>query len=313
MGPLSAIFDFKNNIPSICGLRIGESYDDYYEYVRGLQKNNTGDYDIDFVLKSYNAFIDVDTDDNSRINEIILTFNPLEPFNLKDMDNIVTYIRKNFDYSYRSDFIEQNWAEDPVEYNYKYIMEGNEYRIEVSKSDADSDVKIKVSSTQDDVSELQGRNVYYYHEPLGIYAVENSELGLSVTRHSGKLSREDVISNLIKAMKRDNEMGEDWYYGYAYSFLHQPGMIMPFEKELLEDEDYMRECAEEMTDVYGDRGGQAEEILSRAGVNEELIPIEEIFKEELLNGDITDFEEYLEEISYEWTLMGLLPYVSLDF
>lgn len=307
---LHTLFEFKGDIPSLCNLRLGESYDEYYDLVSAVQDKRTGDTRIDYCLDEYDAFIDVIPDSNGRILELTLSFHPYLPFTISDMDKVVDFFKKAFNYTKYS----CNTDEEGEEYEYDYSFTNKKYSISLHKDSHHGELRISIYSPQEDVIDLQGANIYYYHELLGIYGVKDSELCLSNTRHPGKLSREDVVENLMAAMERNNEYGEDWHYDYAYSFLHQEGMILPLEDEsLLKDDDYIRQHAEEMTDVYGYRSGQAEDLLNRAGVGKPLIPLEEIFREELLEGEITNLSEYYEEISSEWTLMQVLPYMSLDY
>lgn len=307
---LHTLFEFKGNIPSLCNIRLGESYEDYYDVISAVQDKRTGDTDVDYYLDDYSAFVDVDQDWNGRISEIILCYHPYLPFTASDMEKTAGFFKKVFSYTHYS----CNMNEESDEYEYDFTFSNDRYCISLHKDSDHGELKIVISSTKEEVAKLQGANIYYFHELLGIYVVKDSKLSLSNTKHSGELTRQDVIENLVASMRRNNEYGEDWHYDYAYSFLHQEGTIMPLENtNLLEDEDYIYQHAEEMTDVWGDRGGRAQDILNKAGVGEPLIPLEEIFKEELLQGEITDLEEYFEDISSEWTLMQVLPYISLEY
>ena len=306
---LNTIFQFRGNIPSVCGIRLGESYDEYYDLISSVQNKETGDRVIDYCLEENGAFIDVDTDLDGRISEITISYYPLMPFSSSDMEKIASFFRIYFEFTKYSSSIN----EDGEYYNYDYSFSNDKHSISLNKDVFRGEIYISITSVKENAIELQGANIYFYHEPTGMYGVKSSNLGLSITRHPGTLSREDVIENLLTAMKLDNEYGNDWHSDYAYQFLHQEGMIIPIKDELLEDEDYIRQHAETMTDTWDVFGSNAQEVLNEAGVGENLVPIEEIFKEELLEGEISNLEEYIKEMRDTWTLGSLLPYMSLDY
>ena len=311
---LDSIFEFKGNIPSICDIRLGENYHKLYDLVSSVQEKKTGDFYIDHLLDEYGVFVDVDVNENDNISKIIVTFFPYTPFGYSDMKNVILFFTKSFGFTSKVEHIEEKFIEYELEYNYLLELSNDSYQIEVKKTSDNPQLLINLTSPLDDVGKLQGSNIYYYHEPLGLFAVRDSMLNLSLVKHNGVLSREDVVDNLIAAMKRSNENGEDWHFDYAHSFLHQVGMIKSLDDpNLLEDEDYIRAHAEEMTDVYDFHGSQAKVILSLAGVGEKLVPIEEYFKEELFLGEINDLGEYIEDLSSEWSLSQVLPYESLDY
>ena len=314
MKPLDRIFEFKGNIPSICGLRLGENYHKLYDLVSSVQEKYTGDRCIDYLLNEFSVFVDVDTNNNDKISKIQITYIPYSPFGFRDMKRVYEFFTKSFVFTSKVEHTEETLTDKELEYNYQLQLSNDSYQIEVKKTNDNPQLVIILTSPLDDIDKLQGPNIYYYHEPLGLYAVRDSKLGLSLVKHDGFLSREDIVENLIAAMKKSNEYGEDWHYDYAYSFLQKAGMIHPLDNpDLLEDEDYMRAHAEEMTDIWDFRGEHAEGILSLAGIGEKLIPIEEYYKEELISGEIYDLEEYIEDLSSEWTLSQVLPYESLDY
>ena len=85
---LNTIFQFRGNIPSVCGIRLGESYDEYYDLISSVQNKETGDRVIDYSLEENGAFIDVDTALDGRISEITISYYPLMPFSSSDMEKI---------------------------------------------------------------------------------------------------------------------------------------------------------------------------------------------------------------------------------
>lgn len=313
MSPFDELFQFKENIPSICGIRLGECYSDFSEFLTLLQDHNTCDYDLDYILKYYDIWIDFPCDD--YISRILFEYYPyLSSKPHKEMQEVVSYFKKQFKHTKYTEHIEENYEDDYFGFDYEFVLSNKNHTITIKYNDGVTKVRIEITSPVECVESLQGANILYYHNPIGIYAVANSTIGLSMTRHAGTLTKDDIVENLIAAMKRSNDVGEDWYFDYEYSFLHKPGMYKGLEDEsLLEDEDFMRECAEEMTDFNSCYGGQVEAILHNAGYGKELIPIEEVFRDLLLGGEITDLEEHIKDISGEWTLSQVLPYESLDY
>lgn len=59
-------------------------------------------------------------------------------------------------------------------------------------------------------------------------------------------------------------------------------------------------------------GRKVEVILLNVGYDKELIPIKEVFRDSLLDDDITNLEEYIEDLRSEWTLSQVLPSENLD-
>lgn len=307
MGLFESIIEFKANIPSIMGLRLGESYHDSYDLIRLAQEKYTGDTITDNLLEYYGVFVDVDTDENDCINEITLTY-------YGNADVVVTFLRKSFNYSHFEELRKEDWVNCELERSYKCEISNDTYCIVVTQNIDGDNVSVIVTSQSNCVSVLQGANIYYYHEPLGLFAVNNSQLSLSLVNHAGVLSRSDVIDNLLLAMKLSNDYGEDWYLDYEIQFLHKEGTLKQMDiPGLLDNESYMRQIAEVITDEWGIYGSKAQDVLNLAGIGKELVPIEEFMKEDLLSGNIHNLEDYLGEMREEWTLNYVLQYESLDY
>ena len=140
----------------------------------------------------------------------------------------------------------------------------------------------------------------------GYYAVPNKPLSLSFASHPGKLTREDLISNLKTAIAKSNEYGEDWIADIKADWYQRPGMIMPTEDEsLLEDEKVISSQIEDMLDPW-ESHDKTEILLREAGVGEELQPMNE-----------EQMEEFMSDESNRWTLrtfiIEILPYESPYF
>lgn len=199
MGLFESIIEFKANIPSIMGLRLGESYHDSYDLISLAQERHTGDTITDNLLEYYGVFVDVDTDENDCINEITLTY-------YGNADVVVTFLRKSFNYSHFEESRKEDWVNCELERSYKCEISNDTYCIVVTQNIDGDKVSVIVTSQSNGVSVLQGANIYYYHEPLGLFAVNNSQLSLSLVNHAGVLSRSDVINNLLMAMKLSNTL-----------------------------------------------------------------------------------------------------------
>jgi hypothetical protein len=120
----------------------------------------------------------------------------------------------------------------------------------------------------------------------GYYSVPNKPLSLSFATHPGELTREDVIRNLITAIEKSNELGEDWIADLRANWYQEPGMIMSTKpKEMLEDEKVIRQWAESLTDFWDIDGARAQAVLNAAGMGQELQPMNEELMEELMSDE----------------------------
>lgn len=126
------------------------------------------------------------------------------------------------------------------------------------------------------------------------YAVPNAPLALSLTTHPGELTREDVVENLLKAMRLSNEYGEDWMADLLYWWYNKSGEIPETPEEDLESEEYMRAEAMYLTDVWEWDEARARALLNTAGWKDKLEPL----SEERL--------EYLNSDSETWTVRTIL-------
>jgi hypothetical protein len=113
------------------------------------------------------------------------------------------------------------------------------------------------------------------------YAVNGCSLMLSLTTHPGTLTREDVMENLVKAMKVSVEFGEDWKADIEGIWYQRSGMIELTPDEILEDEDEMWSMAKDLTNVWDVDGSRADWLLKTAGKGEELLPLDDEQKEQL--------------------------------
>lgn len=166
MNPFKSIIEFKANIPSVFDLRLGESYDDYLDVLYCAQERHTGDSVVDYLLEEYVVFVDVDSDDNGRINEILLSY-------YGEMNEILPSLMRSFEYSHFEELKREDWENGEMTFSYHRQISNDKYHISITSSSDDSRVKVRITSRVKDVMELQESNIRYYHEPLGGFAEKN--------------------------------------------------------------------------------------------------------------------------------------------
>lgn len=133
MNLLEYTFEFKGNVPSICGIRLGESYHEMYDVLSCIEDRNTGKHNLDYLLDEYNVYVDVDTNEYDRISRIRLKFCPFDPFDYSDMEQVGAFLRKAFDYSTRVEHTEEAFGDEGIEYDYSILLCNNLFRVEAKK------------------------------------------------------------------------------------------------------------------------------------------------------------------------------------
>lgn len=135
-----------------------------------------------------------------------------------------------------------------------------------------------------------------------LYAVKDGRLSLSLTTHAGTLEKSDVVENLVKAMKRSLECGEDWKADLLEHWYQVGGMIAETDEETLESEEAMYAEARELVDTWGINESRATTLLNEAGWKKQLEPLDE---------DQLDYMDSEEDIwSIKTIITEHLPYES---
>lgn len=129
------------------------------------------------------------------------------------------------------------------------------------------------------------------------FCVKESPYALSLTDHGGTLTKADVKDNLRKAINLSNEYGEDWIADLKMYWENRAGMIPETDEEVLEDEEVIENWVDTLTNVWEERGDQAQFLLNKAGVGDPLEPLDE------------EEEEYVEDEKDYWTLNYILTVV----
>ena len=138
------------------------------------------------------------------------------------------------------------------------------------------------------------------HKPK-YYKVRDTPTSLSLATHSGTLTRNDLKHNLMVAMQKSNDYGEDWIQDLRIDWYQESGIIPRTEDESrLGRKEEMEWQIENMLDPWTS-GSMAEMLVDYSGVGEELALLTE---EEL--------EELNSDESESWTLKVIitehLPY-----
>ena len=264
---------------------------------------------------------DVDTEDTDELNENplevlkeaafeILKENPGSDFGDWQQEFVSEYGNELVEeygdnpqdvYSALSDLWESPYYDDASELEYNY----NEWALAFATEEALQMYHDMIYQREKSVNEAVRRATQNIEkeevQKQRYYRVKGKQLSLSLATHSGTLTKNDLENNLMAAIQKSNDYGEDWIQDLRLHWYQESGMVPRTDDEsLLENEEEIERQIDNMLDPWTS-GWRTEMLLDYAGVGEELVSLSE---EEL--------EELNSDESESWTLSVIitehLPY-----
>lgn len=140
------IFSFEGNVPSVCNIRLGASYDELYDVISCVQDKHTGDFILDHCLDEYGVFVDVYTDEDECISKIEVSFHPYSPFDYSDMRKLYSSLMDIFDYTRKIEHTDETFIDDELEYEYSLELMNESYKFIIKKDSYNPKVTVTLSS-----------------------------------------------------------------------------------------------------------------------------------------------------------------------